>query len=233
MKQKYTHDDEQFARITAQYVMDCEEGKRPQIREYTQRYPRYADALVDFAAYYHTIEVPLSSTPTTSEQVHNREQSAQRAARKASRRVYASSPTQQPIVITTLLRTAENVPLTMGHLAAQLEVSQEIVEQLEHHAIEANSIPLKVARELALILHISISAIQQYFLMDERQQAILEKNIRVAEPIPTYPIAVKRSFLQTIEESVMMTEVQKRLWREIVAQEPQKERGKSSFYFSK
>lgn len=222
MKQERTSEDEQFVRITAEYVTECEEGRRPQLQAYIQRYPHFADALTDFAAYYHSVEAPLVSTFPDNVYRTDEQGSIQKIIRKASSRVYTTHQ-DQPMAIVSLLMTAESQPLSIEQLATELRLSQEIVQQLEQHAIEASSIPQAVSRQLALLLRFSVSTIRQYFHIDihHSTSSSLENGARVAETASVYPISGKYDFLQVVEESSTMTRQQKMLWREIVAQERQ------------
>lgn len=50
--------EEVVLRLTAHYVNEVQAGHQPAISDYMTRYPRYADAIAAFIAYYQTVELP-------------------------------------------------------------------------------------------------------------------------------------------------------------------------------
>jgi hypothetical protein len=62
--------------LTAQYVGEVQAGLSPSVRDYIARYPRYADAIADFVAYYHLFEAPLSEDVTPDNSFSSVAQSA-------------------------------------------------------------------------------------------------------------------------------------------------------------
>ncbi|MEO8954897.1 MAG: hypothetical protein ABI396_00950 [Ktedonobacteraceae bacterium] len=54
---------EAIQRITAQYVAEVRAGHKPKASTYIVRYPRYANEIADFVAYFHAFEedVPMGS----------------------------------------------------------------------------------------------------------------------------------------------------------------------------
>src|SRR2546423_718692 len=55
-----------FLYITAQYVDEVQAGRQPRLSDYLARYPRYANAIADFVAYYHAIEEAMPRMEGTS-----------------------------------------------------------------------------------------------------------------------------------------------------------------------
>ena len=58
------HDDQRdrerqyvIDRITFQYATEFRSGRNPRIEEYIQRYPAYADELLEYALYFHAFEI--------------------------------------------------------------------------------------------------------------------------------------------------------------------------------
>ncbi|MEO8974102.1 MAG: hypothetical protein ABI406_21140 [Ktedonobacteraceae bacterium] len=51
--------EEVVVRVTAHYVASVQAGHQPDISDYLASYPRYADAIASFIAYYHAVESPL------------------------------------------------------------------------------------------------------------------------------------------------------------------------------
>lgn len=54
---------EAVQRITAQYVAEVHSGHKPEVSTYIARYPRYANEIADFVAYFHAFEedVPIGA----------------------------------------------------------------------------------------------------------------------------------------------------------------------------
>lgn len=57
--------DEALLRITASYVDEVQAGLHPSLGAYIARYPRYADEIVQFVAYYHSVEATVSEDVET------------------------------------------------------------------------------------------------------------------------------------------------------------------------
>ena len=64
--------DDAVLRITARYVAEVRAGHQPRLSDYLARYPQYAEAITDFVAYFHAVEVDIPATtnimPPLSEQ---------------------------------------------------------------------------------------------------------------------------------------------------------------------
>lgn len=219
--------DEELLRITGHYVEEVEAGRQPQVSEYIHQYPQYAEAIADFVAYYHAIEVPLAHSENERGEGHETHlaSTAQAALQTARKRVYASAQQASTRPIITLLKTGNNEQMTLTQLAAHLQLSEDMVMLLERRHLNANSIPLALQRRLAVWLRKPVSSIRQYFLIaigDERNQR-REPQARVAEKPLYYPATGKKDFLQALEESDEATEEQKAFWRACVTREQHEE----------
>ncbi len=221
-REKY---DEELIRITRLYVEEVEAGHHPRLSDYVQHYPHYAEAIVDFVAYYHTFETQLT-TIEVEEEGGERMQlspSTQGALQIARKRVSSDAQRPSSPVITTLFVSDKDQQVLLEQLAHQLDLSKDVVMLLAQRRLQAGSIPLTLQRQLALWLQQPISSVQSFFRIanNEDRTQHNEPGLRVAEKQLSYANIAQQSFLQALEESNEATEEQKAFWRACVAREQQ------------
>lgn len=212
--------NEELMRITGQYVEEVEAGRHPRLSDYISRYPHYAEAIIDFVAYYHTFEIQLPRIEDEKGEILHIQNASlspltQTSLYTARKRVYAHAQQQPSQAITTLFKEGEDEQLQLERLTHHLHLSKDMVILLEHRRLNASTIPLALQRRLAVWLQQPISIVQYFLLIAVREDHWLpdESGIRVAEqPLP-YPEAPKKHFLQALEESTEATEEQRAFWR--------------------
>jgi hypothetical protein len=209
---------EDIFHITARYVAEVQAGKQPNISDYITRYPQYADAIADFAAYYQTFEAggPSPSAPTPLSQV------SQVALARALQQVQAESSA----AITTLLAT-ETRYFTLSEFARKLDLSSDIVALLEQRVIDPSTLPTALYHRIAHILQQPVTVVQAY-LAGSPHNAGSEKggrpSMRVAEdPAPYHALdnqySPEQSFRLLVEESLWLSPAQRATWLAILTQE--------------
>jgi len=215
--------EEAIVRITALYVEQVQSGQGPCLSEYLARYPEYRDAIVDFVAYYHALEEPLSQRKESSFAHETLSEISQLALERVWPRVRLSGKrwSQQ---MRTLLMRKDNQRLSPSYLATELDLSVDVVMQLERCKIDPLSIPLVLYRHLAYVLQQPLYSIQTYFTADRQHRALAKDTgaaLKVAEAQETYPVTCGESapcvsFRQVLMESTQMSERQKALWCAII-----------------
>jgi transcriptional regulator with XRE-family HTH domain len=214
--------EEEVLRITAQYVAELQAGRQPRLGDYLARYPQYAGAISEFAAYYHAVEADLpgealserdqplaSSLPQLSD---SSRMALERAWKRISPRELAPGN-----INTTLQVVANKQGLSLSQVASEAGLSDDIVEKLlsVQPTIKAATIPQEVFRRLARVLHQPLDAIQAYFGLARRLQ--------VAETATAYDTgsqdAQEQSFREAIEQSDRLSDEQRTVWRDILAHE--------------
>lgn len=169
--------------ITSQYVADIQAGRQPRISDYLARYPRYADAIADFVAYYHVFEEAMPS-------------------------------------MTTLLITATGQRLMLSQIAAELDLSTDIVLLLEQRAIAPATIPRVLCEQIAKLLQRPSAMVQEYFYsLDWRELRSAgqkrKPQMKVAEEVAHYlvPYGVdKPNFRAVVETSLQLSAEQRSRW---------------------
>src|SRR5947209_9310740 len=68
--------DEAVLHITARYVAEVRAGRQPRLSDYLARYPQYAEAITDFVAYFHALEVDIPSEPNIMPPLSEQSQAA-------------------------------------------------------------------------------------------------------------------------------------------------------------
>jgi hypothetical protein len=215
-----TH-NEAVARITAQYVEQIQAGQRPSLSEYIVLYPTYTDALVDFIAYYHVFEEHILQEIDGSEVLSEVSQLA------LARAWYHVSLSEDNRVcqLSTLLVKRDTWPFSLASLAKELDLSVDIVVQLEQHRIDPTSIPLELSRRMACVLQQPLSVIQAY-LTGNCQYHVSSKSTgtqqKVAEHQGVYFVSAREdmlSFRQALIASGQLSERQKDHWYRIIEHE--------------
>ena len=210
--------NEAVVRIIAQYVEQVQAGGRPSLSEYLVRYPTYIDALVDFIAYYHVFEEHILQKTDGSEVLSEVSQLA------LERAWYHVPENNRSCQIPTLLVKRDKSPLSFSSLAQELDLSVDIVVQLERHSIDAVSIPLELSRRLARVLQQPLFVIQAY--LAGSSQHIPDKRAthhqKVAEQQGTYSVSAREdrvSFHQALIASEQLSDRQKSSWCRIIEHE--------------
>ena len=227
MKKSIYPDDEQeqaVLQITAHYVEQARSGQKPSLSDYLVRYPAYTDAIVDFVAYYHALEEHLPPRKDASETLSA---ASLLALEYVWQRVYLTGQ-HWPAQIQTLLVRKDHQPLSLSYLATELDLSVDVVMQLELRRMDPASIPLVLFRHLAQILQQPLYAIQAYFTgynrrgtPDTSSGAVYQS---VAESSETYVVSPAESmprlaFFQVLHASSQMSERQKALWCTLIERE--------------
>lgn len=209
--------EEALLRITARYVAQVQAGQRPSLSAYLARYPQYASDIVDFVVYYHTVEASMPTrmgadtflTPISLEVL---------------RRFQMGGLLQQPTQRLNLLPFANERSFALVELADRLNVSLDIMIQLEQRMIEPATIPDELYKRLAAALEQPVEVVQDYFREDDqaRQGAgnRAKPRLWVAEGQAHYPdTAQQQSFRQALEASSLISAEQTADWETILARE--------------
>lgn len=179
--------------ITAQYVADVQAGRQPRLSEYLASYPRYADAIADFVAYYHAVEEAMPSTEVVP------------PAKGA---------------MTTLFTTVTGQRLLPAQLAAELDLSIDIILLLEQRAIAPATIPHVLYEQIAMLLQRPSTEVQEYLnSLDQCQSRsiVLKRRLqtKVAEENTDYTVSHvvdKPSFRAIVETSLQLSTEQRNRW---------------------
>ncbi len=209
--------EEAILRITACYVADVQAGRQPRLSEYLARYPEYASAIVDFVAYYHAIEVHVPVGIETHQPLSH---VSQEVLQRVQEQVLP-----QPIKRIDTLLIVDGRSLTLPELADQLNLSVDIVIQLEQRMIKPATIPYELLRRVAMVLQRPVSVIETYFRLHDRSQDDETRHgerqsLRVAEGQARYPSdARKQSFRRALEASSLLSSEQYTSWSTILKRE--------------
>jgi hypothetical protein len=209
--------EEAILRITAQYVEEVKGGHQPRLSTYIMRYPQYAAEISDFVAYYHAFEADLPAEPDIPPELT---ESFHIAKDYAWQRVLQSEKIATK-KLSTLFITTHGQRLTLTQVAAKLNVSEDIVEKLEQHAIKASTIPRELVHRLSETLQQPIRAIQAYL---ETGNGRIHQGQQVAEANALYhvnehPATQAQSFREAIEASEALSPEQKSTWHHILDDE--------------
>jgi len=205
--------------ITAQYVAEIQAGSQPHLSDYLARYPRYADAIADFVAYYHAVEetmVSMDVIPLTDVMMPSRDATRGCMVNRVS--------------MTSLLHTATGQRLTLSQLATELDLSVDIVLLLEQRAIAPTTIPHVLYDQIARLLQRPSTEVQEYFcsLGQCQSQSVIPKRkqqTKVAEESTDYTVSHvegKPSFRAVVETSLQLSAEQRDRWGAVLdSQKPQ------------
>lgn len=208
--------EEALLRITARYVAEEQAGQQPHLSDYLARYPQYASAIADFVAYYHAVEMYVPAGMDADDSLTS-------ISRDVLRRVHARV-LQQPAQHVNLLLLANGRTLTRAELADKLNLSLDIMIQLEQRMIEPATIPYELYKRLAMALRQPVSAIQDYFRVDDQSRQGVGNRAKlhlwVAEEQAYYPGTMQRqSFRQALETSLLISAEQAADWEATLARE--------------
>lgn len=190
-------------RITARYEEEYRAGRSPHLEEYLQRYPEFANELMEFALYFHTIAFDLPAPGATP--------AAQRSP--AAEKALAHVREQLAPPFPGFFKRGQAAGYAPPELAAALGISWDILAKLEARAIRAPSIPHRLIQRAADTLYALPESITAY--------------LRGATPAPSGPFSnpdqaptqQQETFLDAIRSSPELSEDQKHEWEKIVEQE--------------
>ena len=198
--------DEEIMRITAQFVAEQEAGERPRLEEYVRRYPQFVDEITDFVTYYYTVE---SGLPTNTASIPSMSAGSRAALDLAWERVTTPLP-GNPLTLATLARQQH---FSLARLAASLNLSADIVEQLARRQIDPVTLPHELLQRLSRVLAQSLSVVRQALGLPE-----LPSTPFLAEQRASYH-AGQTSFQEAIAASPHLSRGQKKHWLTIVQEE--------------
>jgi hypothetical protein len=194
--------------ITAEYIEDVQAGRHPRLSDYLTRYPRYASAIADFVAYYHRYEEPVLSMTDDSGYGGTEPEPAPRR------------------VLSSLLMTASGQRLSVAWVAAQLDLSHDIVVLLERRAVAPATIPQALFLKLAALLQSPVGLILGYFDGDQEQSLDATRSMR---PLPKVAEAPGRylpsgkdqrlDFGTVLQNSSFLSAHQKERWQTLLEAE--------------
>ncbi len=214
--------------ITAQYVAEVQAGQQPRLSDYLTRYPRYANAIADFVAYYHAFEEampPGDAAPHPTDAINrvstSRAINCSSSCNEGTFDELTLEGTQQDEragelvsagTMTTLLRTASGQRLLPSRLAAELDLSIDIILLLEQQAIAPATIPRMLYEQIATLLQQPSTMVQEYlYSLDQRQpRTVVQKikqQMKVAEEGIGYPVPYvmeKPSFRAIVETNLQL-----------------------------
>ena len=211
-------EEEMIQRLTARYVSEFRAGQHPRLSEYLSRYPHYANMIADFVTYFHAMEVDI---PQESEIIPPLSQTSRAAFDEAWKHVvYADSGVNN--TLNSLQVAADSVNKSFLQVALEIGLSQDILQKLDLHSIDAATIPQELCHRLAKALHRPLAAIEMYLGLVKHQQATKG----VAESPPVYHIEDQPaldlhvcSFQEAVEQSKNMSDEQKDFWHTILVHE--------------
>lgn len=198
--------DEEIMRITAQFVAEQEAGERPRLEEYVRRYPQFVDEITDFVTYYYTVE---SGLPTNTASIPSMSAGSRAALDLAWERVTTPLP-GNPLTLASLARQQH---FSLARLAASLDLSADIVEQLARSQIDPVTLPHELLQRLSRVLAQSLSVVRQALGLPE-----LPSTPFLAEQRASYHSG-QISFQEAIVASPHLSKARKQSWLAIVQDE--------------
>lgn len=200
--------EETILRITEQFVAEQEAGKRPRLEDYARRYPQYVDEITDFVTYYYAVEAGLP-TDTTSVP------SLSAGSRAALDLTWGRIDTPFPGETATLSTLARRKRYSLSRLAATLDLSADIVEQLARCQLDPMSIPRELLLRLAHVLAQSLSVVRQALGLPE-----VPSTPALAEGRASYNSKQSpRTFREAIAASPHLSPAQKDHWQAVLERE--------------
>lgn len=212
--------NEAIVHITAQYVEQVQAGWKPSLGDYLVRYPAYIDALVDFVAYYHAFE---EHSMQKIDGIEALSEVSQRALERAWDYI-SHYEDNRPYQLPTLLMARDNLCISLTSLARELDLSVDIVMQLEQREIDPASIPLELSMRLSQVIQQPLYLIQAYLVNSQQQfsHKNRETRLRVAEQQEIYGVPVREgmlSFRQALIDSEQVSDRQRDSWCRIIERE--------------
>jgi len=211
--------EEMIQCLTARYVSEFRSGQHPQLSEYLSRYPQYADAVADFVAYYHAIEVDI---PQESDIILPLTQPSRAALDQAWKNVLQVDCDVHGAWNSLHMAAARNANRSFMELALQIGLSQDILKKLDQRRIDVATIPQELCHRLAAALRQPIATIEMYLGLGEDKH----KTQNVAESHAMYRVEDQPaeethvcSFHEAVAQSTHMSDEQKRDWQAILFHE--------------
>lgn len=202
--------EEEIVRITAQFVAEEEAGQRPRLEEYVRRYPQYVDEIADFVTYYYAMEAGLP-TDTTSVP------SLTAGSRAALDLAWSKVNTPLPAESVTLASLARRQDYSLTRLAALLDLSADIVEQLAGCQLNPTTLPRELLQRMARVLSQSTSVVRQSLGLPDlpATPALAEERASYSVSSPTG----RPSFREAIADSSQLSAAQKKSWEAVLERE--------------
>jgi len=204
------HDDQrdrerqyEIDHITFHYATEFRSGRNPRIEEYIQRYPAYADELLEYALYFHAFGIDSEPMEEPAEL------SLSPAGEKVMARIRAQNPeaaATAPVVIQSLVQLGLDAKYSPPQLAAAVGLTVDLLGKLQAHAIAAATIPRALIQRFADVLQTAPEAIAAYL------NASPAGGFYMADQQPDQQ---QESFLGAVEASALSPEG-KREWAEIM-----------------
>lgn len=198
--------EEEIMRITAQFVAEREAGQSPRLEDYARRYPQYVDEIADFVTYYYAMEAGL---PTDTSSIPSLSAGSQAALDLAWERV-TEPLTEQSITLASLARQQH---YSLARLAATLDLSADIVQQLARRQIEPTTLPHELLSRLGRVFSQSLNVVRQAVGLPE-----LPSTPFLAEERAVYHTGLP-SFREALDASSQLTAAQKSRWLAVLARE--------------
>lgn len=215
--------EEAVLHITVRYVAEVQAGQQPRLSDYLSRYPQYADAIVDFVAYYHaieadvageTLEEPLVNTLSPlSDDFHI-------ALDSAWKRIV--QPTDERIATNkrpSLREIAKARKLTLSQLAGTIGLSVDVLMKIDQHRIKASTIPGEVFNRLASALHQPLDAIRAYVGISNSWAVTQVAESPASYNVGQQPGIQAETFREAVETSTQLSDEQKAFWHDILSYE--------------
>ena len=203
------HDDQrdrerqyEIDHITFQYATEFRSGRNPRIEEYIQRYPAYADELLEYALYFHAFVIDSKPLEEPAEL------SLSPAGEKAMARIHAQgvATKSEPVAIQSLVQLGLDAKYSPPQLAAAVGLTVDLLGKLQAHAIAAATIPRALIQRFADVLKTAPEAIAAYL------SASPAGGFYMADQQPDQQ---QESFRDAVEASALSPEG-KREWAEIM-----------------
>ncbi|HXL37681.1 MAG TPA: hypothetical protein VN954_10820 [Ktedonobacteraceae bacterium] len=209
---------EVIQRLTARYVSEYADGNQPRLSEYLSSYPQYTNMIADFVTYYHAIEV---NVPQESDSIPPLTQASRAALDEAWKNiVYTDFEVNH--TLNSLQVAAKKVNKSFIQVALEIGLGQDILKQLDQHAIDAATIPQELYHRLAKALHQPLAAIEMYLGMGKQKQVTMgiaeSSSIYHVEGRPVLDVHV-HGFQEAVEQSKHMSDEQKGVWYTILVYE--------------
>ena len=202
--------EEEIMRITAQFVAEQEAGLKPRLEDYARTYPQYVDEITDFVTYYYAMEVGL---PTDTTSVPSLSAGSRAALHLAWERVNTPLPEES----VTLEMLAQRQRYSFARLAALLDLSVDIVEQLAGRKIEPATIPREVLQGLVDVLGQSMNVVRRVVGLPE-----VPATPMIAEARASYTLSSSSTlpgFREAIIASSQLSSAQKKRWLALLERE--------------
>lgn len=198
--------EEEIMRITAQFVAEREAGQNPRLEDYARRYPQYVEEIADFVTYYYAMEAGL---PTDTASIPSLSAGSLAALDLAWERV-AEPSAGRTVTLATLARRQH---FSLARLAATLDLSTDIVQQLARCQIEPTTLPRELLLRLSRVLSQPLNIVRQALGLPE-----LPSTPFLAEERTAYHTGLS-SFREALAASPQLSAAQKSRWQSVLESE--------------